>query len=153
MVADVSRIGGGREFGRGAGNDARLRGVRASKRGGEEDRTAGASAARLMCGVRPVDEEEAVTSGPGSENRTRFFGLVGVLPFVDMVSWESLVLSDCGPAVWFDESVWPLLLRLFRRTAMGLSSKTASLSSAARCLAISESFCVEEDANLCWEMF
>ena len=63
MVDEVSRDGG-REFAKGAENDARLRGVWASKRGGEEDRVAVVSVARLICGVRPVDEEEAVTSGP-----------------------------------------------------------------------------------------
>ena len=65
----------------------RLRGFSASKRGaeGNEDRDEGVSVARLTCGVSPVDEEKVDMLGAGAENRTRFFGLVGVFTISGMV--------------------------------------------------------------------
>lgn len=52
-----------------------------------------------------MDEgEEVETSGPGSENRTRFFGLLGVLVSPRVVCWDSSSFVDCETVVLRGES-------------------------------------------------
>ena len=72
-----------------------------------------------MNGVRPEEADSDSRVGPGSENRTRFFALLGVAGGVEMP-------CGCGIAVWEPDRdrEWEpmLLLRLFLRTAMGRSS-------------------------------
>ncbi len=74
-----------------------------------------------MKGVRPEEVDSAwMMSGPGSENRTRFTDRFGVAGGVEIPCGRENV--GCG----FDCDclLGPTELRLFRRTAMGLSSLT-----------------------------
>ena len=103
------------------GSERRL-GVLASGRGfggegleGEVSLARGSKDARLKYGVSPVDEDAVEVSGPGSENRTRFLGLVGVFGVCRGPS------VCCTPDV-VTGSARPVLMRRFRRTARGLSS-------------------------------
>ena len=79
---------------------------------------------RFSAGVRPVDEDATLEmAGPGSVNRTFFFGLVGV--FVDVVAASDEVLGSCWSEAASPSSK-PLVRRRFRRTASGRSSGTST---------------------------
>lgn len=83
-----------------------------------------------------MDEEDLRISGPGSEKRTRFFDFCGEHAFSRGLSSsraEASVVMDlvCLAGCWR-----PVLLRRFRRTAMGLSSSIVSASQSVSCLAI-----------------
>ena len=78
---------------------------------------------RLRYGVRPV-EEEAAGSGPGSENRTRFLGIIGVLGSTEATF--SGLDSSALRLVLLSRSTTAVLSRLLRRTAMGRSSGSSS---------------------------
>jgi hypothetical protein len=77
-----------------------------------------------MKGVRPEEADSVSTmSDPGSKNRTRFVDRFGVAGGVDIPCGREFTRTigcefDC------DWILGPLTFRLFRRTAMGLSSLT-----------------------------
>ena len=75
--------------------------------------------------MSPVDEDSAEDSRPGSEKRTRFLGLVGVLGGSRELSSSSTLGSTFGMSTG---SVSPVLMRRFRRTARGLSSVMSTTS-------------------------
>lgn len=74
-----------------------------------------------MNGVRPEEADSDSVAGPGSENLTRFFARFGVAGGVDI---------PCGCGIVFGNFVCEVLrecvalLRLFLRSAIGLSSLT-----------------------------
>lgn len=72
--------GEGNEVERSKGRERRLRGFSARRRRLDDECEPGMKLIleRLRYGVRPVDIA-SLGSGPGSENRTFFFGFVGVL--------------------------------------------------------------------------
>ncbi len=72
-----------------------------------------------------MDEDGAEGSGPGSEKRTRFLGLVGVLGGSRELFSTSTLGSTFGMSMG---SVSPVLMRRFRRTARGLSSVISTTS-------------------------
>ena len=76
-----------------------------------------------MAGVRPVDEDAmALDTGPGSEKRTFFLGLVGVFAEAEVAPAEEL--DFCGLEA-SSPSTKLLVRRRFRRTASGRSSTTS----------------------------
>lgn len=81
---------------------------------------------RLRQGVSPVDEDGAKGSGPGSEKRTLFLDLVGVLGGSGEPCSNSILGSTFGTST---ASVSPVVIRRFRRTAKGLSSVMSTTSS------------------------
>lgn len=66
-----------------------------------------------------MDEDAVQVSGPGSEKRTRFLGLVGVFR-ASRLLWLSS--SGCCTTFVLIGSMRPELIRLLRRTARGRSS-------------------------------
>lgn len=77
--------------------------------------------------MRPVELVGVRDSGPGSENRTRFFDFIGVLCISTGAECccgtaSILALSNAG-----FRSARAELLRLLRRTAIGLSSSDSAL--------------------------
>lgn len=133
------RDGDGSEVERSLGRERRILGFSESSRSlGMDDGFF--NFVRLMYGVRPV-EEEAAGPGPGSENRTRFLGLFGVLGSRE-ARFSGL---DCL-ALWFvplSRSATAVLARLLRRTAMGRSSGSSSCMFVMAFLVISDTvvFC------------
>ena len=101
--------------------------------GVESARACGVKYVRVRYGVSRVDEDGAEASGPGSEKRTRFFGLVGVLggsrELFSTSTLGSILSTSTG-------SVSPVLMRRFRRTARGLSSVMSTTSSEGESIAI-----------------
>lgn len=75
----------------------------------------------------------AEDSRPGSEKRTRFLHLVGVLGGSRELPSASALGSAFGT---FTASVSPVLIRRLRRTARGLSSVMSTTSSWGVCIAI-----------------
>jgi len=93
---------------------------------------------RFNAGVSPLEAFAvcALVSGNGSENRTRFFDFVGVLGGLGVVEPAGGEL-DCS--CWLLGPVGsdsPLLTRLLRRTAIGLSSRTSSSACCTSCFPI-----------------
>ena len=114
------------ELDRNVGNEERRRGCFASKPGDDGERISCSRNVLLRQGVRPVEVVAPKDSDPGSENRTRFLDFVGVL-------WISICAKQCCgtasilglPTAGFG-SARAELLRLLRRTAIGLSSATSA---------------------------
>ena len=103
---------------------------------------------RRTYGVRPVDDEDLIISGPGSEKRTRFLGFFGELVFSRRTSPDRAEASGVLDLVCLAGCWRPVLLRRFRRTAMGLSSAIASASYSISPLAIMKSDVVDLGGRL-----
>lgn len=76
---------------------------------------------RCMKGVSPEETDSvSMLSGPGSENRTRFFDRFGVAGGVEIPCGRETSACGFDRAFMFD----PMLLRGFLRAAVGRSSLT-----------------------------
>lgn len=84
-------------------------------------------------------------SRPGSEKRTRFLDLVGVLGGSRELPSASTLGSIFG---MFTASVSPVLIRRLRRTARGLSSVMSTTSSWGVCIAIARPLLVIDSRDV-----
>jgi hypothetical protein len=95
--------------------------------------------------VRPVEITVVDISGPGSVNRTRFLGFMGVVAAGIGSSMFSSVFCAMGTGSWIAR---PVLIRLFRRTAMGLSSEMSMISEGLVLSAIARRLLIIEISNV-----
>jgi len=92
---------------------------------GEDSRSRGVKCVLLRYGVSPVDRAADSVSRPGSENRTRFLDLEGVFAG----GRDATPVSLAGSSTFmYTGLARPVLIRLLRRTARGLSSVRSTTS-------------------------